>query len=894
MQCGRMGNYVFDPASPEANTPLMKQYLKLKTEAAGAILLFRMGDFYEVFGPDAQEAAPILGVTLTARDKRSENAIPMAGVPFHSITGYIQKLLAAGKKVCIAEQMQDPDTVKGLVERAIVRTFTPAINFELSANVEPKFLATVQPEADSRTFSLVLFDPATGMVRLSGGMTEADLVTEIALAQVRHFLVSSTRTPASLIARIEDQPFTLLEEVPHNFVADQEVIKVLQAQYDRVVLPPLLDESPAAQKALAFLARYVLRSQQIDRIHHIEDPRAIHETDRLILGPNTYAHLDLEELFKLINQTATSMGARHLRGLLEQPYKKTSAIEVQQAAVRELATQSLETAQLHEKLKDVYDLDRILGRISARLASPRDTLALGKSLQALFALTIPETSSQLKALHHGHAELRTHLHPMMERILRTQKADAPIHTREGGVFELGTDPELDRLIGLTTDGERFLIEMEARERAATGISSLKIKYNRVFGYFIEISTANIKNAPAHYQRKQTMVGGERFFTEELKKFEEEILTATAKQRALESKLFEQLIGDLVVLTPALKKLSELVGTLDALSSLSRLAAHGGWCFPEIDESHDLKLQASRHPVVDQALRGKFVPNDLEMSPASARTLLITGPNMGGKSTLMRQVAQILVLGQMGAPVPATSARWGVVHSLYTRIGAHDAIAKGQSTFMVEMVELAHILRHANERSFVVLDEIGRGTATYDGMSVAWAALEHLHQTSQARIVFATHYHELTELELSLPGLKNAYMRVEERKPGSGATSGARSEEKLLFLYELALGKSSKSFGIQVAELAGLPKPVIRKAWSVLKGLESTQALPVSDPNQLSLFASALDNAQDDSAFTAKSDSPGLKIAAELHSELSSLDLANLRPIEALQLLDQWKAKLQKA
>ncbi|MBS1958433.1 MAG: DNA mismatch repair protein MutS [Bdellovibrionales bacterium] len=882
--------YVFDPAAPEANTPLMKQYLKLKAEAHGAILFFRMGDFYEVFGPDAEEAAPILSVTLTARDKKSDSPIPMAGVPFHSITGYIQKLLAVGKKVCIAEQMQDPDSVKGLVDRQIVRTFTPAINFELSTSIEPKFMATVQPEADGKSYALVLFDPATGMVRIAHKLSEMDLLSEVAFAQVKHFLASTSKTPAPLITRVEEQAFTLVEEVPSNFIADKEVLPMLQKQYDRQVLPPLLDDAPSAQKALAMLVRYLLKSQGIERIHHIEDPRAIHETDRMILGPNTFAHLDLEELFKLINQTATSMGARHLRGLLEQPFRKTSAIEVQQAAVRELAAQSLDTAQMHERLREVYDLDRILGRITAKLASPRDTFALGRSLQALFELRIPEGSSQLKALAHLHKELREHLQTMQERILRTQRAEAPIHTREGGVFEMGTDPELDRLIGLTTEGEKFLIDLEAKEREATGINSLKVKYNRVFGYFIEISTANLKNVPSRYQRKQTMVGGERFFTEELKKFEEEILTAETKKRALEQKLFEQLLGDLIQLTHPLKKLSELVGALDSLVALSKLAQNGGWCFPEIDESQDLKLQASRHPVVDQALRGKFVPNDIEMTANSARTLLITGPNMGGKSTLMRQMAQVLVLGQLGAPVPATSARWGVVHSLYTRIGAHDAIVKGQSTFMVEMVELAHILRHANDRSFVVLDEIGRGTATYDGMSVAWAALEYLHQNSRARIVFATHYHELTELEASLPGLKNAYMKVEENKPDQSASkNSAVGKTQLLFLYELALGRSSKSFGIQVAELAGLPKPVIKKAWDVLKGLESTQELPIQDPNQLSLFATA--ETAEPALATEAVEQPGLKVARELHDELSGLDIASLRPIEALQLLDQWKARL---
>ena len=896
-----VGNtFKLDPNAPECSTPLMKQFIKLKETAGDALLFFRMGDFYELFGQDAIDAAPILGITLTARDKRSDNPVPMAGLPFHSSTNYIQKLLNAGKKVSIAEQMQDPDTVKGIVDRQIIRTFSPAVQFELSGKAEPRYLGTIAP--DGKNYILGLLEPATGEVKLSKPITLEGLLAENAIGQIRHFLKFSAKTPIELIEAIQHQDQTLMEEIPYNWISDADIGAFLQKQYAKAVLHPLL-ESSAAQKALALLIQYVLKSQGIETLSHLHEPASLHEHDRLVVGPHTHTHLDSEDLFALINQCATSMGSRTLLGWLDSPFKKTATIHAQQAAVKELATASLEAAQIHTNLKEVYDLNRILGRVSTKLAHPRDTYALGSSLKSAFLFTEKLArfgAPNLKALSERFTRAEKDLRPLSERILRTQKAEAPMHTRDGGIFELGTDAELDRLIKLTTEGEKFLVDLETREREATGIGSLKVKYNRVFGYFIEISSANLKNVPSHYQRKQTMVGGERFFTEELKKFEEEILTASFKQKALEASLFQKLIEDLNAHAESLKMLSESIGELDALLSLSFLALKPAWTFPRIDDSFELKLVDSRHPVVDESLRGQFVSNSVEFSPASARTLMITGPNMGGKSTIMRQIAQIILLGQMGAPVPAREASWGIFDSLYTRIGAQDAIAKGQSTFMVEMVELAHILLHANNRSFVVLDEIGRGTSTYDGMSVASASLEHLHNRSGARIVFATHYHELTEMETRLPGLRNAHMKVLDEKG------------KLTFLYELAPGRSSKSFGIQVAELAGLPKPVIKQAWGILKGLETAAALAgngAGDTMQMSLFGTAADaDSGADSDIDSNIDydfidEASYDISAEhssasampaehpLIAELRDLDVNAMTPMQALMQLAKMKEQI---
>jgi DNA mismatch repair protein MutS len=884
----------------------MKQFIKLKDQAerelGGALLFFRMGDFYELFGQDAIEAAPILGITLTARNSKSENPVPMAGIPFHSATNYIQKLLNAGKKVAIAEQIlpegMTVDQIKGIVDRQIIRTFTPAVQFEIQGNASQNFLATVAPviakSGESKSFVLAMLEPATGIVRVSEALNLNDLMAETSLTAIKHFLNHSSKTPVDFLSVLESIPKTLVEEIPHNWVSDSEVAPFLKKQYGRAVLHPLLEENAPAQKAVALLIQYVLKTQGLEILPHLHEPQALHESDRLVVGPHTHTHLDSADLFTLINQTATSMGSRHLYNLLDAPFKDVASIETQQDAVKELAAVSLEATQIHTNLREVYDLDRILGRISTKLAHPRDTYALGMSMKNAFQFDEKLSrfeSAKLRVLSDRFSKARVELASIAEQIVRTQKADAPLHTREGGIFEMGTDPELDRLITLTTEGEKFVVDLEMREREATGIGSLKVKYNRVFGYFIEISNANLKNVPSHYQRKQSTVGGERFFTEELKRFEEEILSASSKQKALEASLFQRLVDDLIVKAEALKQLSDVIGELDSLIAISFLAQKGAWAFPKIDDSFEFKLIGSRHPVVDEVLRGKFVPNDIELSPTQARTLIITGPNMGGKSTLMRQMAQIILLGQIGAPVPASEAHWGIFHSLYTRIGAQDAITKGQSTFMVEMVELAHILTHANERSFVVLDEIGRGTSTYDGMSVASASLEYLHTRSGARIVFATHYHELTDLEARLPGLKNTHMKVLDEKG------------KLTFLYEIALGRSSKSFGIQVAELAGLPKPVIKQAWNILKELE-TQAVSTHASNgQLSLFSAPAEDSivnEDQSSFQdLGTDSPGLTIASELNphlaeltNELGALDLNSMRPIDALNFLAQAQEKLK--
>ncbi len=502
------------------------------------------------------------------------------------------------------------------------------------------------------------------------------------------------------------------------------------------------------------------------------------------------------------------------------PLVEPTQIQARQYAIRAIVT-GLASDTFSSLSATVYDLERIAGRIQTGLAGPRDVLAWGKTL-ALVPRFVQMTESRegapaskwLKEIGRRLQANWPRVEALCARILAEMREPAPLLARDGGIFKSGTTPDLDRLLDLATNGQRFLIELETRERQATGIGSLKVRYNRVFGYFIEVTQTHLEKVPAHYQRKQTTVGAERFFTEELKRFEDEILQADSRQKALEQSLFEALLREISAVTAEALAIGSALSELDAIQSLASFAGQPGWVFPEIDDSRDLKIVAGRHPVVEHAQTlagGTFVPNTLDLRADGHHTLVITGPNMGGKSTLLRQTALVVILGQMGAPVPAASAHWGAVHSIHTRIGAHDAIARGQSTFMVEMAELAQILQTADDRSLIILDEIGRGTSTFDGISVAWAALEWLVRSIRGRTLFATHYHELTRLADTLSGLGNAHMGVD------------KSGDRIRFLFELQEGPANESFGVQVAELAGVPKAVVARAWEVLSDLEKTSS-----------------------------------------------------------------------
>ncbi len=889
----------------EEQTPLMKQYSEIKAKAGDALLFFRMGDFYELFGEDAVTASRILEITLTSRDRNKANPMPMAGVPHHSAGGYIQRLLKSGKKVAIGEQMEDPSAAKGIVRRDLVRIFTPAVQFDLEGS-EASYLATALQDEKSGQWLLACLDSSTGEALVSEALSSVRLLDECLQRPIRHFLRIGNALPVDVVASFGSQ--TLLEDLPSNFFSRTQAHETLQRHYGVQSLDAFVSD-PTAAHAIGLLVHYVNRTQKQDVLAHLRPPAPLNRPRTLTLGPRTALHLDLfpgadaqPNLFQLINKTRSALGARQLRRWLAEPLKAVSEIQQRQEAVRALSTPATSGAAAAQKisarLTELYDLERISGRLTTGLANPRDTLALGQSLAILPRIaevlsTVPG-SALLSELTQATRSASARLAHLGERILRTQRPDAPLTVRDGGIFAHGTTPELDHLLTLTEDGQRFLIELEAREREATSISSLKVRYNRVFGYFIEVTQAHLKNVPVHYQRKQTTVGAERFFTEELKKFEEEIVTASSKQKALEQQLFGELIAAIQKEISAIMSAARSLGELDSLLSMASLTENPGWIFPTIDESIDIDIEAGRHPVLDT---GSFVPNDLRLSGDSRRTLLITGPNMGGKSTVMRQLALIVILGQMGAPVPASRARWGAVSKLHTRIGAHDAIARGQSTFMVEMTELAHILNHADERSLIILDEIGRGTSTFDGMSVAWAALEWICSRVRARTLFATHYHELTHLEGTLPGLSNAHMAVDS----STRTSSTGSADSLRFLYKLNEGPTNESFGIHVARMAGLPKPVIERAWQVLESLESQQGAKTGlagNTSQLSFFGNFSGSFSEPASQSPAPpvEAPTLEAPAPHKSHhpvlesLAELDINSLTPLEALNLLSRLHAE----
>ncbi len=852
-------------------TPLMKQYNELKDLAGDALLLFRMGDFYELFGPDAVDAARILEITLTSRDKGKENALPMAGVPHHAIQNYLPRLLKAGRKVAIAEQIEEPGKNK-IVERKIIRTLTPGIQFE-GLNGEAQFIGLLTAEA------FCAMDVSTGEFLFESAPAAAAPLSRLNL---RHLLVENET--ARELARAQLADSSILIETLASFVRqERDSAARLRAQFGFEVNDHFLPTVELRHAAAALLG-YVLKSQSLETIPHLKLPRPLSQPSELRFGPESARHLDLfpetarENLFDFVNRTGSSLGARELRRWMAAPLANAEAVQVRQTAVRALAgLSSAKLSQLSACAKEVYDLERILGRVSTRLANPRDTLALGRTLALIpsFRAALANATADSPVLNEIAAELATlgeRLEPLRSHIESHQKAEAPLSTNDGGIFASSIDPELARLIELAENGAQFLARLEERERARTGIGSLKVRYNRVFGYFIEVTSAHLKLVPADYQRKQTMAGAERFFTEELKKFEEEILLSSSRQKALELKLFKELLEKISAEAAAIAVLASRLGAIDAFASLASLAEETGWSFPELDDSLDLELNNSFHPLVSRALRdqgGAMVPNDLRLDGAT-RGLIITGPNMGGKSTLMRQLALAVLLGQMGAPVPASRARWGVFSSIFTRIGANDAIARGQSTFMVEMAELAHLVHHADERSLILLDEIGRGTSTFDGISVAWATLEHLSGAVKPRLLFATHYHELTELARALPTLKNVHVGVDS------------AEGRLRFLYKLQEGPTGDSFGIQVAQMAGLPAPLIARAWQVLSDLEkredaepapsigpaaSPSALPATSTAQLSLFDLP--------------ENPAL-------GKLRGLRIEALTPLEALNALDELK------
>jgi DNA mismatch repair protein MutS len=868
------------PSGEASVTPMMRQYQEMKARAPDAFLFFRLGDFYELFFDDAVRAAEILKITLTARSKGPER-VPMCGVPFHAARRHVARLLDAGHKVAICDQVETPGTSPGLVRREVVRVVTPGmvLDEEVLDASRPSWLAAIA--ADKGRWGAALLDASTGDFRAAEGEAWARLLEWLAVAAPRELLVPEGAPEELLEVLRRGLPGTPLSVAGPDSFHPARAGAFLRAHFEVAALDGFgLGPTTWATAAAGAALRYLKETQRTDAAH-VTALRLEPLGSTLVLDAVTQANLELVRTLKdggrkgsllgVLDRTVTSLGARKLSSWLLAPLRQLPAIEARLDAVEELAGKSVWRETWTGLLRQVADVERLCGRLAVGVGNARDLAALGRSLEVFPQL--------VQLLNPCHATLWKSLagplgkHGELQALLARAVAEEPPPTLdEGGMFRPGYSEELDRLVALSTDGKSTLAHVELRERERTGIQSLKVRYNRVFGYFLEVTRANLHLVPADWERRQTMVGAERFVTPELKTWEEQVLTAEERRCALERKLFDELRARVLRELADLKASADAIATLDALVSFARCAAEYGYVRPELEVSGALEILGGRHPVVERLLHSEpFVPNDVRLARDSAQVLILTGPNMAGKSTLMRQVALITLLAQAGSFVPATRARIGLTDRIFTRVGASDNVAGGQSTFLVEMAETAAILHHATGDSLVVLDEIGRGTSTYDGLSIAWAVAEHLHDKVGCRTLFATHYHELTDLALEKPRVRNASMAVRE--------VGGR----VVFLRSLVEGGASRSYGIEVARLAGLPQSVVRRAREVLGNLEAGELDAAGHPRaayrtarpreQLPLFVP-----------------PGAALAPELLERLQQLHLDGLTPLQALNLLAELQAK----
>ena len=859
-------------------TPMMRQYLEIKEQNKDAILFFRLGDFYEMFNEDAKLVSEELDLTLTTRDrsKPEEERTPMCGVPFHSSDGYIARLIAKGYKVAICEQTEDPALAKGLVKRDIIRVITPGtVDSSMLEGSRANYICGIY--LNETHAGLCFCDITTGKTHVTA-FTGAQRVTHIInelgrFSPVEAVLNDTAFDDAGLMELLRGKLGCRVENYGERRFRFEEAQHSAEKQFGSQV-QALPASNPAATMALGGLLNFLYETQKTD-LSHIRDLEYYEQGRFMELDLTARRNLELTETLRskekrgsllwVLDKTKTAMGARLLRSWLERPLLSVAAIERRLAAVDALVRDSMGRDELILAISGINDMERLIGRIVYGSAGGRDLASLRASLQKLPHLKetlapftaglLGELGSQLDALE-----------DVYELLCASIVDEPPFSVREGGFIRDGYDAEVDRLRHILTGGKGIIAEVEAREKEKTGIKSLKVGYNKVFGYYIEVSKSYYDLVPETYIRKQTLANCERFITQELKDLEHTILTASDQVVALEFEIFTRLRETIGAQMERIQQTAAAIAAIDTLTSFAAVAAKQNYCRPTVDDSGALEIHDGRHPVVERVLKDTlFVPNDTYMGQQENRIAIITGPNMAGKSTYMRQVALITLMAQIGSFVPARAARIGVVDRIFTRIGASDDLAAGQSTFMVEMTEVADILKYATRDSLIILDEIGRGTSTFDGMSIARAVVEHCADKKKlgAKTLFATHYHELTELEGTIPGATNYNIAIKSRG------------EELIFLRKIIPGGADRSYGVEVAKLAGLPDGVVKNARAILKELESqagheTPLLAAQDTEQVSMSALS---------------------EAEVIDRLRRTQIDTMTPIEAMTLIYELKQKL---
>ncbi len=854
----------------KVSTPMLAQYHKIKNQYQDALLLYRLGDFYELFYEDAVIGAKELNIVLTKKRVGKNAYIPMCGIPYHSADGYISRLVSKGYKVAICEQLEDASKAKGIVKRDVIRVITPGTYFD-NEKLRSSLLG-VYPQKEK--YSIAYLDLSTGEFDI-GSLDYDSLISFIGKFQPKEIIIPENIEIEEITRHFKN---IFITKLPQEYFSEDSVKELLEFFNTTHYTAFGINEKNTTDLFPAAAILKYARITQKSFLPFINPPKLYSDQKYMRLDYSAQKHLELIHanegnipLFKVIDRTLTGMGKRKLKFFLLHPLKNKQLIEERQEAVQELVDDHNLRDKIREKLDKIFDVERLISKISSNTLSPRDMIALRESLKNIKDLKQLESRVSSKLLKDTFEKIEDYTW-LIDKLEKTLEDNPPLHVKDGGLIKKGVDKTLDELKEIKEKGNQWIKNYQQKLREETGIQSLKIGFNKVMGYYIEVTKPNLKFVPDYFRRRQTLSNAERFITEELQSFEEKILSADEKIKALEYEIFMKIREEVTLLAPRIAKTAQNVGTIDALASLAQIAVEKSWIKPKITEDYEIYIEEGYHPTIKEYMVD-FVPNTLKMTDNSFFHI-ITGPNMAGKSTFIRQSAIIIILAQIGSFIPAQKGKIGIVDAILTRIGSADALAKGLSTFMVEMLEMANIINNATRRSFIVLDEVGRGTSTFDGLSIAWAISEYLASKIKVKTLFATHYHELTELENNIKGVKNFHMEIKEEG------------EQIIFLYRLMEGFSNKSYGIHVAKLAGIKEEIIKRAYEILYQYEEKHhtetkqnKTQIKEEEILPLFKQ-IEEIEENTAIN------------EIIERLNQIDIGTITPVEALVILNELKQKIK--